>query len=121
MCNECNKYKSHRLSFSLVSHKITKPLELVRVDLWGPSHVMSKLGNRYYVMFIDDFLRFSWLYTCTSKSQVLAIFINFKLKMENLLSNAIQTLQCDSGTEFKPLMNHFSQITYRVSYPYTLE
>jgi hypothetical protein len=55
MCNMCNKYKSHRLSFSLVSHKITKRLELVHVDLWGPSPVMLKLENRYYVMFVDDF------------------------------------------------------------------
>lgn len=120
-CDACNKYKSHRLPFSLVSHRATKPLELLHADVWGPSPTLSKQGNRYYVLFVDDFSRFSWIFVCSAKSFIPSIFRGFKVQIENLLSSSIKTIQCDGGTEFKPLMSQFPEITFRVSCPYTPE
>jgi hypothetical protein len=93
----------------------------VHVDVWGPSPTTSKLGNKYYVMFVDDYSQFSWMYTCSAKSQVPFIFSGFKAKFENLLSSSIKIIQCDGGTEFKPLMTQHPSITFRVSCPYTPE
>jgi GAG-pre-integrase domain len=93
-CDSCSKFKSHRLSFSLSSNKASKPLELVHVDVWGPSPVISSLGNRFYILFVDDFSRFSWLFTCSAKSQVADIFAGFKAKVENLLSSSSLKTLC---------------------------
>ena len=43
---------------------ITKNLVLVRqiVDIWGPTQNVSLGGTRYFVSFIDDYTRHTWIY-----------------------------------------------------------
>jgi hypothetical protein len=38
----------------LNSNKVMKPLEIVHMDVWGPSPTVSKLESKYYVMFLDS-------------------------------------------------------------------
>jgi hypothetical protein len=83
--------------------------------------VLSKKGHRYYIQFIDEYSRFSWLYTFASKSDVPNIFVQFKQKVENLLDCKIKVFQCDGGSEFKPIMRQFPEISFQVSCPYTPE
>ncbi|KAJ3698372.1 hypothetical protein LUZ61_002077 [Rhynchospora tenuis] len=120
-CEDCNKAKAHKKPFVSSISAATEPLQVVHTDLWGPAPVISNKGHRYYVHFIDEFSRFSWLYTCASKADVVKIFAEFKQKVENLLSKKIKTVQCDGGTEFKPLMHLYPAITFQVSCPYTPE
>ena len=49
-------------------------LELVHTDVWGPSPVTSLGGSRYYVTFIDDSSRKSWVYFLKNKSDVSETF-----------------------------------------------
>jgi Reverse transcriptase (RNA-dependent DNA polymerase) len=72
-------------------------------------------------IFIDEFTRFSWFYTCASKSDIINIFTEFKTKAENLLSCTIKKVQCDGGLEFKPLQTKFPAIHFQLSCPYTPE
>ncbi|KAJ1699274.1 hypothetical protein LUZ63_007786 [Rhynchospora breviuscula] len=118
-CHDCNKAKAHKLPFSSSQSVTSAPLQLIHTDLWGPSSVVSNNGNRYYVHFIDDYTRFSWYYACASKSDVVRIFDDFKLKVENLLSTSIKTIQCDGGLEFRPLINKYPAITFQISCPHT--
>ncbi|KAI5344539.1 hypothetical protein L3X38_012416 [Prunus dulcis] len=83
-----------------MSHKSTKPLELVHSDVWGPSPIVSALGYKYYVLFLDDYTKYCWLYPLTYKSDVLATFKVFKAKLENLLNSRIKILRSDSGGEY---------------------
>jgi hypothetical protein len=46
------------------------------------------------------------------KSDVLAVFTQFKTKVETLLSHKIKIIQCDGGTEFKPLQTQFPDIYF---------
>jgi hypothetical protein len=63
------------------------------VDAWDPSPTASKLVNKYYVMFVNDFSHFSWLYACIARSQISLIFSGFKTKVENLLATSIKIIQ----------------------------
>ncbi|KAJ3704768.1 hypothetical protein LUZ61_008473 [Rhynchospora tenuis] len=121
ICEDCNRSKAHKLPFSSSTSFANKPLQVVHSDLWGPSPIVSSRGNRYYVSFIDEYTRFCWLYPCASKSDVSKIFPVFKSKVENLLNTKIQTLQCDGGYEYKPIMTQFPEITIQMSCPYTPE
>lgn len=87
--------KMHKLPFSSSTFQSTHPLELVHSDVWGPCAIVSSNGYKYYVLFVDDFSRFSLLYLLEYKSKVLTTFKNFKATNENLLSNKIKMLRTD--------------------------
>jgi GAG-pre-integrase domain len=77
----CQNYcmgKPHKLPFTLNTIIFCAPLEIVHSNLWGPSPVMSHNGFRYYVIFIDDFTRFSWIYFLKIKDEVTNVFTLFK-------------------------------------------
>ncbi|CAI7868626.1 unnamed protein product [Closterium sp. NIES-53] len=45
-----------------------KPLDLVHMDLWGPSPIASRQGNRYFLLLVDDHSRFATIYPLRAKS-----------------------------------------------------
>ncbi|KAJ0572915.1 putative RNA-directed DNA polymerase [Helianthus annuus] len=119
----CSFSKSTRLPFtSVVSHS-TLPLHVIHCDIWGASPVISRYGYRYFITFIDDFSRFTWMYPLTCRSQAVDCFRHFKPLVENLFSCTIKHLQCDGAPELiRGPMARFlsdSSIAYRISCPYT--
>jgi hypothetical protein len=83
VCEECVQSKQHRNSFSKdVSSKAKAILDVVYSDVCGPIQVESIGGNKYFVSFIDDYIRKLWLYLIKKKSDVLDVFIKFKSMVE---------------------------------------
>jgi hypothetical protein len=74
VCNACQMSKSHQLPFYDSNNYSSSPLPLVHTDVWGLA-IRSSSGYRYYVSFIDDFSRFSWIYVIKHKSDVHHIFL----------------------------------------------
>ncbi|CAI8591371.1 unnamed protein product [Vicia faba] len=61
MCEECLQGKQHKSIFSKDAGHMTKHhLEVVYSDVCGSMQVDSYGGNRYFVIFIDDFSRKLW-------------------------------------------------------------
>lgn len=119
MCHDCVVAKCHRLPFTSSTSCTSFPLELIHSDVWGPSPLLSSNGYRYYVIFVDDYTRFSWIYFLHTKDEVPKVFSLFKCQIENLLNTTIKTLRTDGGTEFKPIPRLFPQIIHQTSCPYT--
>ena len=117
----CDTSKSHRLPYSTSSHQTTKPLEIIHSNLWGSSPIISHTGHKYYVIFIDDFTRYTWLYPLKLKSDVESVFLNFQLRVECQFDRKIINFQSDWGGEFQSLTKHFTRqgIAHRVSCPHT--
>lgn len=68
LCEACVKGKQHRQSFPVgKSWRARWPLEIVHTDIAGPFDIPSFGGNRYYLTFIDDFSRKSWVYILKEK------------------------------------------------------
>jgi len=68
-CSDCSINKSHKLPFysnTIVSHH---PLEYLYTDFWS-SPVISVDGYKYYLVIVDLFTRYTWLYPLKLKSQV---------------------------------------------------
>lgn len=80
------------MHFKLTETQTKEPLDLVHTDLWGPSSMPSSKGCKYYMSFIDDYSRFTWIYFLSAKSQALDVFKEFKLKVENQLNRKIKAL-----------------------------
>ena len=96
VCDACQCAKSHQLSYSASSRVSTMPLELIHSDVWGPA-LGSSGGFKYYVSFVDDFSRYSWIYLLKHKSDVEEVFYAFQAHVERLLDYKIKAVQSDWG------------------------
>ena len=55
--------KQHRSTYlARDSIPSSRALDLIHCDIWGPSRVHSPLGHLYYIVFVDDYTRVSWVY-----------------------------------------------------------
>lgn len=85
--------------------------------------ITSVNGFKYYVLFIDHFTRFTWIYLLQSKSEVLDKFVHFKNLVENQFSVKIKTFRSDGGGEYISTIfkSYLSQndIIHQISCPYT--
>jgi hypothetical protein len=102
-CEVCMLGKHTKLSFSLSSCKSKKPFELIHSDVWGPALIDSFNGFKYFVIFIDDFSRTTWLYLLKNKDEVFSQFVDFCNFVKNQFETKIKIFRSDNGTEF---VNH---------------
>lgn len=86
LCHDCQLGKHVKLPFQSSNRVSSKPLALVHYDVWGPAPVTSLEGYKYYIVFIDDFSRFHWIYLITTKTDALKCFQHLKAVNENFLS-----------------------------------
>ena len=64
------------------------------------ANFFSYNGFKYYVIFIDDFSRATWIYLMKNKSEVFFHFQNFVNFIETQYNKKIKILRTDNGTEF---------------------
>jgi hypothetical protein len=97
------------------------PLEIIHSDVWGPAPI-SVGGYKYYISFIDDFMKFTWIYLMVDRTEAQHIFLQFQKHVERLLDNKIRCVQFDWGEEYQKLHNQFFtslDIVHRVSCSHT--
>lgn len=70
-CDACQYGKSHVLPFNTSNSHAKVHLELIHTDLWGHSPILSISDFNYYIAFIDDFNRYTWIYPMKNKSDSL--------------------------------------------------
>jgi histone deacetylase 1/2 len=120
VCGACQQAKNHRLPYSQSSCESTFPLQLVFSDVWGLApHFVGRC--QYYVSFIDDFSKFTWIYLLKNRSDVYQVFLDFEQLVERRFDKKIITLQTDWGGEYQKLHSFFNKvgITHHVSCPHT--
>lgn len=75
-------------------------MELIHSDICGPITPTSNGGKRYFITFIDDFSRKTWVYLLQEKSEALSVFKQFKALAENEAEMSIKILRSDRGGEY---------------------
>jgi transposase InsO family protein len=70
------------------------------MDVCGPMTRRSLSGCEYYLTFIDDYSRKTWIYFLKDKSEVFIRFQEFRALVENQLGKRIKVLQSDNGGEY---------------------
>lgn len=100
-CVACIKGKQTHLFFPKKSHsRATEFLGLVHTDLCGPMPVQSFGGAKYFLTFIDDFSRKTFVYFLRNKNEVFENFKDFKVFVENQTNKKIKELRSDNGGEY---------------------
>jgi transposase InsO family protein len=101
VCVSCVLGKHHRDSFDkCVSWHALTPLQHVRNDLCGPLYFPSFFGCKYFLTFIDNFSRCTWVYFLKLKSKVFDNLLAYKALVENQFGHQIRRLRTDNGGEY---------------------
>ena len=123
ICVGCIYGKGHQAPIPKSStSRRSAVLDLVHSDVLGPVNVPSLGGSRYFITFIDDYSKWTTVYTMRNKSESLECFKKFHKyaethtgnKMQRLLlhqytsdSNRLKALRTDNGGEY--LSNEFKK------------
>ena len=99
-CESCCLSKSHVLPFPIHYSRATAPFDVIHSDVWGIAPHLSRLGYRYYVTFIDDHCRYTWIYFLKFKFEVFPIFQQFYNMVSTQFQKQIKILRLDSGGEY---------------------
>nr|CAN62086.1 hypothetical protein VITISV_035123 [Vitis vinifera] len=83
-CDICELAKSHRASFPLILNKIP-----------------TLSGSRWFVTFIDDCTRMTWLCLMKTKDEVNLLFQNFHKMIETQYNAKVRVLRSDNGGEYQ--------------------
>ena len=83
-CEDCVVGKHQRASFpKTTEYQVKEQLGLVHTDVCGPITLVSFSGKRYFLTFIDDFSRKTWVYFLKEKSEVFGVFKKFKVMIKD--------------------------------------
>ncbi|GJT96235.1 putative ribonuclease H-like domain-containing protein [Tanacetum coccineum] len=97
------KGEQHKASYKHISavRFITDTLQLLHMDLFGPTNIRS-IDQKYYSLVVtDDFSRFSWTFFLSTKDETFYVLKEFITLIENQLNKKVKGIRCDNGTEFK--------------------
>ncbi|GJX72742.1 putative ribonuclease H-like domain-containing protein [Tanacetum coccineum] len=59
------------------------------------------MNKKYYLVVIDDYSRFTWVFFLATKDETSGILKRFITEIENLVDKKVKIIRCDNGTEFK--------------------
>ena len=99
VCEACQLGKQHRLPFPKESSISNNLLDVIHSDVWGPAQTLMIGGFRYYVTFIDDYSRYTWIFPM-KKSEVLPHFQKLKGQVEKEIGWHIRCLRSNGGKEY---------------------
>ncbi|KAJ9546591.1 hypothetical protein OSB04_019134 [Centaurea solstitialis] len=101
-CVACLKGKQHKNSHkSKEINTISSPLQLLHMDLFGPTNVMSIGKKSFCLVIVDDYSRFTWVYFLRTKDETSGLIKPFVIRVENKTNLRVKVIRSDNGTEFK--------------------
>ena len=98
-CETCVQAKITRKSFPNVERK-TQLLELIHYDICELNGRLTRGGKRYFITFIDDLSRFTYVYLLRTKDEAFDKFKEFKSIVENQKERKIKAIRSDRGGEY---------------------
>jgi transposase InsO family protein len=101
----------------------TRPLEMLHMDLFHPIAYISIDGNKYGLVIIDDYSRFTWVFFLQDKSETQEVLKKFLKRSQNDFDAKVKKIRSDNGSEFKntQVEDYLDQegIKHEFSAPYT--
>jgi hypothetical protein len=98
-CTVCIRTKHRRRICRQPQRRATRPFELIHSDLCGPMRTDSHGGKRYYIVFIDDFSRWTFVYFLHTKDREACsnAFREMQSYVKTQYGCTIRRFRCDNG------------------------
>ena len=112
VCEACLEGKQTRQSSHKPVIRVSKSLKLIHSDLYESIDLIIYNKTNYYVLFIDDFIRMSHIYSLKRKSSadILEKFKEYKLEMKKQIEKSIKRLRTNDDGEYeKWIKNHLKR------------
>ena len=71
---------------------MSRPFHLVHSDIWGPARVPSRGGFHYFVIFVDDYSRLTYVYLMKNRSDLYSIFKSFYMEIKTQFDVSLRIL-----------------------------
>nr|GEZ13107.1 DUF4219 domain-containing protein/UBN2 domain-containing protein [Tanacetum cinerariifolium] len=100
---ECLTFRSKDEEYGMAVRdfkKLFKRRELLHVDLFSSFTVQSYVGNRYTLVIVDDYSRYTWSRFLKDKTEAFDQFEIFSKKIQNQLGCTIVSIRTVYGREF---------------------
>ncbi|KAK8913906.1 hypothetical protein KSP39_PZI024435 [Platanthera zijinensis] len=107
-CDACQLGKHHRSPFPPKQGRgSSRPFDLIHSDVWGPAPTLTVgRGSSYFVTFIDDFSRCTWVYLLKDRSELFSVWQTFYNMIKTQFEVSIKFLRSDNAKEY--LSHEFS-------------
>ena len=99
-CVSCQLEKQPVFPFNTSESISIVIFDLIYSDVWGLSFVSSIGGSRYFVVFVDDYSRYSWIFNMKRHSELLQVYSNFAKMVETQFSKHIKNFRSDNTLEY---------------------
>lgn len=100
LCKYCQMGKMNYVFCKSKSFSSNNFLNLVHTNLCGPMRTNNYYGNKYFMIFTDDFSKFMWVTFLREKSEAFSKFKEFKALIEKEIGKSLKCLRFDQGGEF---------------------
>ena len=100
----CAQSKMTRTSFKSKDIVTTsRALELLHLDLFGPTWSSNLREKRYGFVIVDDYSRFTWVLFLSNKNEVLSQFKHLCNRIQMEKGYVLKSIMSDHGKEFENL------------------
>ncbi|CAI7888907.1 unnamed protein product [Closterium sp. NIES-54] len=105
-CLPCVEGRQRAAPHSSSFPPTTAPLQTLLMDVWGPAHITGQGRERYFLLVVDDYSRYTTVFPLRSKGQVVDVLIPWirtvHLQLREWFSTDLRVLRLhsDRGGEF---------------------
>jgi hypothetical protein len=78
-------------------------LEVIHYDICGLLKTKTHKGIKYFIIFIDDYLRYGHIYLIKHEFEAIEKFKEYKLEVENQLGMSMKSLNNDRGGGYETM------------------
>jgi transposase InsO family protein len=111
LCNNCQQGKKTKTKFKSKEYSTIRLLEIVHTDLVGPTRTKVLKGEKYFMLFFNDYTRMSAICFLGKKLEAFDNFKAYKEMVENEIYSKIKCLKYDNGGDFtsKEFMDFYNK------------
>lgn len=96
----CELAKHKRVSFPVSNKRSSIPFYLIHSDIWGPSPIPNITGAKWFVSFIDDCTRVTWIFLLKHKFDVSTVLPNFCSMIKTQFGVNIKRFRSDNAKDY---------------------
>jgi len=98
MCTACIQAKHKQKIIKVKTKRTTKPFELIHSDMCGLFSTPTSAGHRYYILFIDDYTRYTsvWVLPDKKSKPCTSAYQSFQARVDSM-GYEVKQFRCDNG------------------------